>query len=437
MYQKNDWENQHVTQRSRYPMHTPYGCYESVEQALQPENTSRFILPLNGSWQFAFAGSPQEVPEGFWKPDFDASLWKTIPVPSNWELQGYGKPVYTNILYPFSRHTKDDCFQVELTRGEMAFNAPHVPQENFTGCYRRGFTLPQDFADRDVFIDFAGVESCFYLWVNGVKAGYSQDSKLNAVFDITELLQPRENLIAVQVMRFCDGSYLEDQDYWHLSGIYRDVRLYAKPRQRIHDFKIETTFSDHYRNGHMTLRVEPYAQAPLYGENHVRVSLYDDEKKLIGQQDSKRFADCGFYLMNKYVVDVELTVPSPALWTNETPTLYTAVLELAGPGGEVLDVERARVGFREIHITPEGVLTLNGRRLIIRGANLHAFCPETGRTVSKEYMIRQITALKALHFNAVRTSHYPMPPNGMICVMKWACIWWTRPIWKPTVTAAN
>lgn len=407
MYQKNEWENQHVTQVNRYPMHEPCGCYESAEQALSPESQSRFVLSLNGNWQFAFADSPQQVPEGFWKPEFDASAWDQVPVPSNWELQGYGKPVYTNILYPFHLNAKDDSFQVELTQGEKVLNAPYVPRENFTGCYRHSFTVPEDFAGRDVFIDFAGVESCFYLWVNGEKAGYSQDSKLNAVFDITALLRPGENLLAVQVMRFCDGSYLEDQDYWHLSGIYRDVRLYAKPRQRIHDFKIDTAFSDNYRNGHVTVRVEPYAGAPLYGENHVRVSLYDADRNLVAREDGRRFADCGFYLMNKYVAEIGLTVPSPCLWTSETPSLYTAVLELMNPQGEVLDVERARVGFREIHINAEGVLTLNGRRLIIRGANLHAFCPETGRVVSREYMIRQIKALKALHFNAVRTSHYP------------------------------
>lgn len=405
---RNDWENQYVTQIGRYPMHQPYGCCENLEQALQPgAQPSKYIQSLNGMWDFTLVNSPMLVPESFYEEDFQSDGWKQLPVPSNWELHGYGKPVYTNILYPFNLQTEDQSFTVPLTNGQNALSAPCVPYENLTGCYRKLFTVPADFHGRDIFIDFAGVESCFYLWINGEKVGYSQDSKLNAVFDITEFVRPGENLLAVQVMRFCDGTYLEDQDYWHLSGIYRDVRIYAKPKHRIHDYKIETVFSDHYRVGHLKIRVEPYNRTPYYGENHVRVSLYDVKRRLVAQQESRRFADCGFYLMNKYVADVQIDVPNPLLWTSETPDLYIAVLELVNPQGEVLDIESARIGFRELLINEEGVLLLNGRRLVLRGANLHAFCPETGRTVSRDYMIRQIGELKALNFNAVRTSHYP------------------------------
>ena len=225
MKQTRDWEHQYVTQKNRYPMHTPYGAYETVEQALGGDRmASRFVTDLNGNWKIKMYGCPEQV-EAFYENGFDHTSWNEIPVPSNWELQGYGKPVYTNMLYPFKRENNGtEKFELEIAEGTYELNAPYVPGKNLTGCYFRTFDVPADYMGRQLLIDFGGVESCFYLWVNGEQVGYSQDSKLNAEFDITDYVQEGTNTLAVQVMRYCDGTYLEDQDYWHLSGIYRDVR---------------------------------------------------------------------------------------------------------------------------------------------------------------------------------------------------------------------
>ena len=201
----------------------------------------------------------------------------------------------------------DSHHEIQLKKDEFVLNPPYVPEDNLTGCYVQTFEIPEHFNGRDLFIDFAGVESCFYLWLNGKLVGYSQDSKLNASFDITDYIQTGQNHLAVQVMRFGAGTYLEDQDYWHLSGIYRDVLIYAKPRMRIHDYKIETLFSGHYDNAELAVTVHPNNQASCYGEAHVRLSLYDHDRKLVTQFETPKFADCRSYLQENYVAKVKQT----------------------------------------------------------------------------------------------------------------------------------
>ncbi|WP_342477180.1 glycoside hydrolase family 2 TIM barrel-domain containing protein [Paenibacillus sp. FSL H7-0350] len=403
-----DWENQHVTQKNRYPMHEPYGVYETVEQALSGDRRkSKYVKSLNGMWKFKMFGSPDEVTDEFYSPEHDVSQWDHIPVPSHWELSGYGKPVYTNMLYPFVQKGEGSHHEIQLKKNEYILNPPHVPESNLTGCYVLTFEVDEHFYERDIFIDFGGVESCFYLWLNGKLVGYSQDSKLNASFDITDYIQKGQNRIAVQVMRFGAGTYLEDQDYWHLSGIYRDVLIYAKPRMRIHDYKVETLFSGNYNNAELSVTVLPNNQANGYGDAHVRLSLYDSEQKLVTAFETPKFADCDFYLREKYVAKVTKTISNPQLWSDENPYLYKLVLEMIDCSGNVVDIESANVGFREVKIDRKGVLRINGKRLIIRGTNLHAFCPETGRVVTTEYMREQIKVMKSLNINAVRTSHYP------------------------------
>jgi beta-galactosidase len=389
-------------------MHEPYGAYETVEQALSGDRrSSKYVKCLNGSWKFKMFSSPDAVTDKFYTPEFDVSHWDNIPVPSNWELRGYGKPIYTNTLYPFERQGADSHHEIQLKKDEFVLNPPYVPVENLTGCYVLTFDIPEHFNDRDLFIDFAGVESCFYLWLNGKLVGFSQDSKLNASFDITEHVQIGKNHLAVQVMRFGAGTYLEDQDYWHLSGIYRDVLIYAKPRMRIQDYKIETLFSGRYDRAELAVTVHPNNQAGCFGEAYVRLSLYDHESNLVTQFETPKFADFRSYLQPQYVAKVKQTIESPKLWSDEIPYLYRLVLEMIGPDGNVVDIESVNVGFREVKIDKNGILRINGKRLIIRGTNLHAFCPETGRVVSTEYMREQIKTMKSLNINAVRTSHYP------------------------------
>lgn len=408
MKPNRDWENPHVAQKNRYPMHEPYGVYETVEQALSGDRKkSKYVQCLNGSWKFKMFSSPDVVTDEFYHPHYDVSQWDNILVPSNWELSGYGKPVYTNSLYPFPQGRAGSHHEIQLKKDEYVLNPPYVPEDNLTGCYVLAFDIPDHFDSRDVFIDFAGVESCFYLWVNGKFVGYSQDSKLNASFDITAYILRGQNHLAVQVMRFGAGTYLEDQDYWHLSGIYRDVLIYAKPRMRIHDYKIETLFTGNYENAELAVKVYPNNQASCYGEAHVRLSLYDRNQKLVTQFDTPKFADCVSYLQENYVANVKKSITNPLLWSDENPYLYKLVLEMIDLVGNVVDIESANVGFREVRIDHTGILRINGKRLIVRGVNLHAFCPESGRVVSTEYMRKQIKIMKSLNINAVRTSHYP------------------------------
>ena len=403
------WENQYVTSKNRYPMHSPYGAYETVEQAKSCDrNLSKYIKSLNGMWKFKMADSPMEAPEGFELMNYDDSSWSQIPVPSNWELQGYGKPVYTNTLYPFDREGADSHFELEVAPGQVELNIPLVPEKNLTGCYRTTFEIPEYFDGKDIFIEFGGVESCFYLWVNGIEVGYSQDSKLEATFDITDIVKTGKNELAVKVLRYCDGTYLEDQDYWHLSGIDRDVRIYAKAKQRMLDYKVETLFTgDNFDQADLKVTLRPNNTVRGYGETYVKLSLYDAEASLVTEYQSQPYGKCVTYLGNNFVAVASAVVEKPVLWSAETPYLYTLVLETIDKDGNTTDIESTKVGFRKIEIRKDGVLCVNGKRLIVRGVDLHAFCPETGRYVSPEYMRKQIICMKQLNFNAVRTSHYP------------------------------
>lgn len=409
MYNRNrDWENPHITQKNRYPSHTPYGAYETVEQALTGDrNVSGFVKSLNGNWKFKLYPAPEYV-EAFFEETFDVSGWDEIPVPSNWELQGYDKPVYTNIIYPFKRIGEGSHFELEVSEGVYELRAPYVPEENLTGCYRREFEVPEHFAGRDIFVDFGGVESCCYLWINGELAGYSQDSKLNAEFDITPYVRTGKNTIAVQVMRFCDGTYLEDQDYWHLSGICRDVRMYARSRQRIVDYKVETLFQEpDFGTAELSVSIWPNDQVPLFGEYHAAMTLYNREKEKVAEFEALPFHTFREYLGPRFVAHASTIIRNPHLWTAETPYLYTLVLEMKDKNGVTVDIESCRIGFRQLKINERGVLTLNGKRLVIRGTDRHDFCPKSGRYVPVERMREEILLMKRLNFNAVRTSHYP------------------------------
>ncbi len=408
MFQHHDWEDQHVTQRNRYPMHTPYGAYESVDQALTCDrNASAYVMSLNGQWKFHMYQNPEDM-EAFWDQAFDSSLWQSIPVPANWEYHGFHKPVYTNIQYPFPRADKTQPSEIESVSGSYDLNAPFVPKDNLTGCYLRSFNVPEQYIGRQILIDFGGVESCFYLWINGQEVGYSQDSKLNAEFDITDFIHAGVNTIAVAVIRFCDGSYLEDQDYWHLYGIYRDVRILAKSRYHILDYKVETLFEEQdFSRAELSVTIWPVQTLPLFGEHHVKISLYDADRRKVTEFRSKDFSEYAAYLRPKFVAKASATVDAPKLWSAETPTLYTVVLELQDKEDTTLDIESCRVGFRELKIDSRGIFTLNGKRLIVRGVDRHEFHPTTGRAVTREQMKEDIFCMKRLNFNAVRTSHYP------------------------------
>lgn len=392
-----DWEDPQVVGINKRAGHAPLGAYPDAQAALAClKGTSPFVRSLNGTWRFHLAAGPEAVPHDFSGVDFDDSAWDGITVPGNWQLQGFpDNPIYTNVAYPFQP------------------NPPYVPEENPTGCYRRVFEVPVEWAERRVILLFEAVDSAFYAWVNGQLAGYSQDSRLPAEFDVTGLVHAGENILAVQVMRYSDGSYLEDQDFWHMSGIHRDVTLYSKPKVAIEDFVVQTRFDDRYEDAELSIEAQ-ITRVPWMSAFLVEAMLYDAEGQAV-------FAEpLAMPVSNRTSYDLPITrktaaaiagarVAKPRQWTAETPYLYRLVLTLYGPMGEALDFESCRVGFRQVEIK-DGLICVNGRRLVMRGVDRHEHHPLRGRALTLEDMRREVILMKQLNFNTVRTSHYPDHP---------------------------
>lgn len=396
-----------VSSKNRMEMHVPIGAYENVEQAkARGKAGSRYHISLNGNWKYAVYPSPEEVPKDWACPGKRLEDMPEIPVPSCQELQGIGKPVYTNTLYPFDRSGEDRSFEVEVTEGNYDLRAPHIPKDNLTVCYYCRFQVPDSWSGRKITLNFGGVETAFLLSINGKEAGYSEDSKLDAEFDITGLVEPGENLLAVQVYRFSPQSYLEDQDYWHLHGIYRDVDLYARNPLHIADYQVQTLFGETLRDASLRVRIWTETGEALCGNCSARITLFRENGECVTTFQTKRVSEYCAYLRAKYVIEETIPLPDPELWDCESPYLYTFVVELLDGQGGLLDVESCRIGFREVRIE-KGVLQLNRRRLIIRGVNLHEHSAYTGRSVTEKELREQLLKLKELNFNAVRTCHYP------------------------------
>lgn len=378
----------------RVPSHVPLGAYPDVERA-RARVASPFCLSLNGLWQFQLSTTPDAMPADFLGPVVDDAAWLDMPVPSNWQLDDRvdDQPIYTNSAYPF------------------VAVPPQVPAVNPTGWYRRSFSVPADWAGRSVFVRFESCDSAAMVYVNGQLVGYSEDSKLPHEFDITAYLVPGDNSIAVMVPRYCTGFWLEDQDYWHLSGIQRDVTLYSKPTVYLHDFVVRTTFDTRYRDAELMVSAHLNPDADPASGFSVRVDLFDPSGAAVF--DSAPESAVSLLSPMYGNTDPEygaarfrLPVSAPQWWTAETPRLYTLVLSLCDHGGAVIDIESCRVGFREIAIR-DGVWCLNGRRLVVRGVNAHEHHPTKGRAITREDMRAELLAMKRLNFNAVRTSHYP------------------------------
>jgi beta-galactosidase/beta-glucuronidase len=390
--QPHDWENPEVVGINKAPAHATAVPYPSIELTLQGEGLdSPWARLLNGDWQFHWAPMPGDAPEGFEQHDYDASDWETIVVPANWQMHGYGYPQYTNVQYPFPPD-------------EM----PRVPHDtNEVGSYRVSFAVPAEWQGRRIAVVFGGVESAFYLWLNGQFVGYSQDSRLPAEFDLTPYLQPGENLLAARVYRWSDGTYLEDQDHWRLAGIYRDVYLCAMPRQHVRDFAVQTPLSADYRHGALQVRawVENVGDAPT--ELSLRASLHDAKGRALFEAPIAEGAALGYG--EERVFEFERLIADPHKWTAETPYLYTLVLSLYGPHGDLIEAQSCRVGFRQVELR-EGKLFINGAPVLLLGANRHDHDPERGKSVTREAMLADITLMKQHNLNAVRTSHYPNDP---------------------------
>jgi len=388
-----DWENPAVFGRNKEAAHCTYIPYADTEGALKNNPAqSPYYLSLNGTWKFNWVKKPSERPVNFYKDNFDASKWNDIAVPGNWELQGFGIPMYTNTDYLFPA------------------NPPHIPHDyNPVGSYRRGFTVPESWNERQVFLHFGGVKSAMYVWVNGKEVGYSQGSKTPAEFNISKYLREGKNKLAVEVYRFSDGSYLEDQDYWKISGIERDVYLFSVPEVNIRDFHILADLDDSYKDGRLKVTAKVKNHLPVETDTYdVQIGLFDAQNEPVFDSPLSKEVKLGE--LEEGEIRFEQPIENPLKWTAETPNLYSLILSLKDNEGKTVEVVGSKTGFRKVEIRG-GQLLVNGVPIMIKGVNRHEHEPETGRVVSEKYMVKDIQLMKRFNINAVRTSHYPNVPR--------------------------
>jgi beta-galactosidase len=378
------WQDEKINSINREPMHATYFAFENSDLAtMGVREHSAWFLSLNGYWKFNWVEKPADKPGDFYKPDFDDTSWKPFEVPGIWEVNGYGDPIYTNTGYEFSHLMKPA--------------PPKVPVEfNPVGSYRRTITIPETWKGKEVYIQFGAVRSNLFLWVNGKFVGYSEDSKLPAEFNLTKLVHPGENLIAFQSMRWCDGNYLECQDMWRITGVSRDVYLYAREPQHIRDIEVIPDLDGEYKNGSLAISVELAAKPK---GNSIRLELLQDGKTVVGQN----------LKVEGMVAKTILKVENPTLWTAETPNLYTLTATLLDGKGNLVEVIPQTVGFRKVEIR-NAQLLVNGKPILIKGVNRHEMDPLTATHVSRQRMEQDIRIFKELNINALRTSHYPNDP---------------------------
>ena len=398
---------------NKEPAHATLMPYGNLKEALAAKrHASSFCQSLNGMWKFNWVATPDQRPVDFYKPDFDTKGWKEIPVPSNWQVLGYGTPYYRNLGYTF----KKDWPRV---MSEPPKNYTAYTERNPVGSYRREFKVPAAWQGRRVFITFDGVDSAFFLWINGQKVGYSVNSRNAAEFDITKYLKPGKNLLAAEVYRYCAGSYLEDQDMWRLSGIFRNVTLWSAPQVHIRDFFVKTDLDGEYKNASLetTAKIRNYSDKPVEARK-LTVTLFDNHGKPIN--NAKTQADVpGLNPGEEKIITVTIPVASPAKWTAETPNLYTTVLTLSdGRDDEIIST---RTGFRKVEIKGR-IFTINGVPVKLKGANRHENWPDSGHYVTEEKMIRDLEVLKQGNCNHVRTCHYSDDPRWYELCDEWG-IW--------------
>jgi len=386
---REEWDDPAVLHVGTERPHATMMAYPSAELATRGDRAaSPWFRSLNGTWKFRYSPNPASRPTGFERPDFDDKAWSNIRVPANWEVQGFGIPIYSNSTYPFSFDAAN----------------PRVPRDdNPVGSYRTSFTVPADWAGRRTFLHFAGVDSAFYLWVNGKRVGYSEDSRTPAEFDVTTFVSPGSNTIAVEVYRWSDGSFLEDQDMFRLSGIFRDVYLWSRAPSHIRDFETRTILDAAYRDGTLDTSVAVRNSGSAGANVSVTLELFDAAGKQVGTAVSKKVrVAAGAEAAAKLLVPVR----APLKWSADAPNLYATLLTLKDSTGKVLEVIPSRVGFRMIEIRNARVL-INGQPAIFKGVNRHEHSPDAGHYVERALMIRDLELMKQHNVNAVRTSHYP------------------------------
>ncbi|WP_235519637.1 glycoside hydrolase family 2 TIM barrel-domain containing protein [Sphingomonas sp. Leaf22] len=377
-----EWERPEVIRIGAEPMHATFDGFETRALALRDDPVrSRYHLSLDGQWRFHRSATPETRPVGFERPDYDVAGWGTVAVPGILQAQGQGTPVFVGSGYPFP------------------MDQPRIDHRlNEVGSYRREVTVPAHFTGRRMLLTIGAAGAAYYLWVNGQRIGYSEDSKLPAEFDVTAAMRPGRNTVAIELYRYADGSYLEDQDFWRVNGIERSVTLYAAPATHLRDIDVRAGLANGFRDGTLALNV---AVAGANATVRVRASVLDGGRAVLtreGAPDAQR--------------TVRLTGDLPAVraWSAETPDLYTLLVELLDAKGRVVEATQRRIGFRTVAIE-DGEVRVNGRRIMIRGVNRHEHDPHTFRIVSEATLRRDLELMKAANVNAVRTSHYPNDPR--------------------------
>ena len=381
-----EWRNPKVNQQNREPRHANFFAFENEElaKAGQKAASSRY-LSMEGMWRFQFVKNHQDAPKGFWALNYDDSQWEDFPVPGLFELNGHGDRIYKNVGYAWCTTFESD--------------PPFIGEtENYTGSYRKEFVLPDNWNGQQVLFHVGSATSNLKVWVNGKYVGYSEDSKVAAEFDITKYLKKGKNLIAMQVMRWCDGSYLEDQDFWRFTGIAREVYLYARPKTYIADYRVMQNWDMETNRPEIAywIDVKNGSGASL------EVSLEDKDGRVIFKHDGHKLP---YYLHEHFLLDEKDVKP----WTAETPNLYSLIITLKKKD-QVLQVVKQKMGFRNVAIK-NGQLLVNGQPILIKGADRHELDPDGGYIVSVERMKQDIQIMKQLNINAVRTSHYPDDPR--------------------------
>lgn len=384
-WENPEWENPEIFQINREEPTASFYRYEGIDRALQNQSweNSPLYRSLNGTWDFYWAKNPQARPQNFYEKGFDVSGWDTIVVPSNWEIQGHGIPVYTNVTYMFPP------------------NPPYIPHEtNPVGSYKRNFEIPQNWEGKDIYLHFEGVSGAMYLWVNGQKVGYNEGSKTPAAFNITDYVVPGENSVAVQILRWSDASYLEDQDFWRLSGMNRDVYLYATNKTTIKDFRIIADLENGYTDGLFQLSVE--ISNP--GNQELEIQLLDKDTPIFS---SSKKVNSGKDVSS---ISFEQRFPDIQTWNAENPYLYTLLLKLKDGDGTLMEAVSFKTGFRKIEVKDNQFL-VNGKPVLIKGANLHDHNDLTGHVVTEDLTLKDLTLMKQNNLNAIRCSHYPKNPH--------------------------
>lgn len=389
----NDWENSEIFNINKEEAHNTAIPFDNLEQVRNGDfSKSTYYSSLNGEWKFNWVPKPADRPTDFFKTEYDISKWDEVQVPGNWQMQDYGVPIYVNVKYPF-----------------VKVDPPFIPHDNNpVGSYQRNFTIPKNWDGREIFIHFDGVRSAFYIWVNGKKVGYSQGSMTPAEFNLTPFLKEGNNVLAVEVYRWCDGSYMEDQDMWRLSGIYRNVYLFSSPKVHIRDFFIQTDLDQDYKNAQLKIEAEliNYASKEK-NEFSIEAVLLDRNGVQVGKKMKSKFVSIPG--KGKLKIKLESQVANPKKWTAETPNLYQVILELKNKKGVLLETTGSKMGFKKVEIKNAQFL-INGKPVYLKGTNRHEMHPRYGQYIPHETMLKDILLMKQFNINTVRTSHYPNDP---------------------------